>query len=306
MVDVIGLADAVFHGQKIADGGQDLVLDDMRRDKLLHPLMDLLLQFILRKILGKDLHEDRIIDHLADARFFRIKGQILIRFDHVVRQHFQLVAALDLDVDVVHAGVLDLLSQLAVRCLARLGDDLAGVRIDDVFRKTLSGQTEAQVHLLVVLVAADMGEVIAAFVKQHPVDQGFRGLQRRRLAGTDLLVQLEHAFSVALRTVLLKRRHDLGLFAEKRHDLLVASKSESAHQHRDRHFADPVHTRVEHIVGIGLEFQPGAPVRDDLAREEFLADLVVIDLEIHAGGADDLGNDDALRTVDDKRTRVGH
>ena len=68
-----------------------------------------------------------------------------------------------------------------------------------------------------------MSQIVAAVIKQHAVDERLRAFQRRRLARTDLLIELEHAFRITLRTVLLKGRHDLGLFAEETDDLFIGT-----------------------------------------------------------------------------------
>ena len=66
--------------------------------------------------------------------------------------------------------------------------------------------------------------------------------------------------------------------------------------------ADP-----EELVGVGLILQPGAPLGDDLGGEDgqvgLNVDLLAV---IHAGRADDLGDHDALRAVDDEGAGVGH
>ena len=61
-----------------------------------------------------------------------------------------------------------------------------------------------------------------------------------------------------------------------------------------------------HIVLILLEFQPRAPVGNDRGLVARSAVAVERLLAVHAGAAHKLADDDALRTVDDERTRFRH
>ena len=67
-----------------------------------------------------------------------------------------------------------------------------------------------------------------------------------------------------------------------------------------------VYFYVENVVGVGLVFQPGAAVGDDLSEEGLFAGLFNGRVVIDPRGAHDLRDDDALRAVDDEGAVVGH
>ena len=78
-------------------------------------------------------------------------------------------------------------------------------------------------ELLVDLVAAHPGQVVALLLEEQVLQQGLRGLLGRRLARAQLAVDVQQRLVGACGVVLLQRRHhDLGE-AEALDDLLVAS-----------------------------------------------------------------------------------
>lgn len=90
---------------------------------------------------------------------------------------------------------------------------------------------------------------------------------------------------------------------------LLGAVVQRTQQHRGRQLAATVDTHEHAVLGIELEVQPGAAVGNDacgvqqLARAVGLAAVVV---EEHARRAVQLRNDDALGTVDDEGTILGH
>ncbi len=75
------------------------------------------------------------------------------------------------------------------------------------------------------------------------------------------------------------------------------------------HLAPPVHAHVQQVVGVEVELDPRAAIRDDARREERLAGgqrLALVVVEEHAGRALELADHHALCAVDDEGALVGH
>ena len=94
---------------------------------------------------------------------------------------------------------------------------------------------------------------------------------------------------------------------EMRQDLL-GREAQGLHQDCDGHLATTVDSEIENVLGVELEVEPGATVRDDSGREEQLAravGLAPVVLEECARRAVQLTHDDTLGAVDHERAGVG-
>ena len=84
---------------------------------------------------------------------------------------------------------------------------------------------------------------------------------------------------------------------------------ESAQQHCRRQLTTPVDPHVDEILGIKLKVEPGTTVRDHARAIEQLAGgmgFPTVVIKKYTGGSMQLGDDDALGTVDDKGAVLGH
>ena len=91
-------------------------------------------------------------------------------------------------------------------------------------------------------------------------------------------------------------------------DLLARlGQAEGAHEQRRRLLALAVDAHGQDVALVGLELEPRAAARDDLRVEQHLVGrLVALGGEVDARGANELGDDDALRAVDDERAARRH
>ena len=154
---------------------------------------------------------------------------------------------------------------------------LAGVQLhdepdglDDVVDREdagAGGQVDAQ--LLVDLVAADLGEVVALGVEVEVVQQRLGRLARGRLARAQLAVDVEQRVVLAGGVVLLQGGADRLVVAELLEDLGVVP-AEGLEQHRDRLLALAVDADADLVALVDLELEPGAARRDDLGAEDVL------------------------------------
>ena len=137
---------------------------------------------------------------------------------------------------------------------------------DDVFlgqRRRRDRLTGVQAELLVDLVAAHAGQVVALLLEEQVLQQGLRGLLGRRLARTQLAVDVQQRLVGAGGVVLLQRRHhDLGE-AEPLADLLVGP-AQRLEQHGDRLAALAVDAHTDGVALVDVELQPRTAARDHL------------------------------------------
>ena len=149
----------------------------------------------------------------------------------------------------------------------RVGDRLAGV--------------DAQ--LLVELVATHPCQVVALLLEEQVLQQGLRGLLGRRLARSQLAVDLQQRLVGTRGRVLLQGgHHDLGE-AEPLADLLVGP-AERLEQHGDRLTTLAVDAHTHGVALVDVELEPRAAAGDHLdAVQRLLGGLVDGLVEVHAG-----------------------
>ena len=170
----------------------------------------------------------------------------------------------------------------------------------------MAGDAARDVELLVVLVAADCGNVVAAHIEEHHVHEGGRRLDRGRLARTHLLVDLDEGLVRAVRRVLVEGREKERILAEQLLDLRVGLYADGTDEGGDRNLAVLVDADIENVVCIGLVLEPCAAVRDNGGGEQDLIGLVELLAVVYAGRTDQLRYDCALCAVDDEGRGVGH
>ena len=210
-----------------------------------------------------------------------------------VEQRQFLVAGLDQDLEVLLG---DLLAGFHV--------DFAGAAIGQIFRNVVTdqllvGHAQRLEALFGELARLTHGELLAG------LDHNAAGV------GIDEIVDR----LVALQPVGIERHAPAFLGAlvgdvlvERREDLL-AVEAERIEQRRHRNLAAAVDTRIDDVLGVELDVEPGAAIRNDAGGEQQLArgmGLALVVIEEHARRAVHLRNDDALGAVDDEGAVVGH
>ena len=188
--------------------------------------------------------------------------------------------------------------------VAGLGEDFAGLRIDQILGEVLTdqlvvGETERLESLLGELTRLADGELLAGF--EHDlagvgIDQIVDRLVATQTGGVE-----RHAPAVLGALV----RH---LLVERVEDFLAAH-AERVEQRGDRNFPAAVDARVHDVLGVELDVEPGAAIGDDTGGEQKLArrmGLALVVIEEHAGRAVHLRDDHALGAVDDEGAVVGH
>ncbi len=183
--------------------------------------------------------------------------------------------------------------------VAQRGDDVLVGKDGDLF---LGGEVE----LLVDLVTADAGQIVALRVEQQALEQAAGGIHGGRLARAQTTVNLDEGVLASEGSIALKRAlDDIGV-TEQLDDVVVGDgDAQRAQEHRGALLALAVDGDHELIALVDLELQPRAARRDDLGLIDLLA-RIHLGAVVHARGADELGDDDALGTVDDEGALLGH
>jgi len=187
-------------------------------------------------------------------------------------------------------------------------DDVAHGR-DDIFlgqRGRIEIGREAQ--LLIGLVATHLRQIVALGVEEQAVEQRARRIDRRRLAGTEALVELDQSLVFGGSGIAVEGTQDHLGTAEHLDDFFAGlGDAERAQKQRGRLLTLAVDSHGKDVALVGLELEPCTAGRNDLRAEDGLVGgLVALGAEIHARGADQLGDDDALGAVDDERAARGH
>ena len=306
VVDVVRMAETVGHTEHVRNGSHHIVRNDMPRDQVIIVLVQerLLLLVVHALHLGKERKQRRDVDVLVEPCIGRCKGQEGGSVCKVVANDLHALLA-HAHPNGVHACVLDGLRGLAADGLALLREDLARDRGNDRRIRDLARDAIFERELFVELIAADARKIVA-LVEEQRVHEGARALLRGRLAGALALVDLDEALRDGAGRVLLQRSHEALVLAEQLDDLGVRAITNRAQQRGDVHLALAVDLDVEDTVRVGLVFEPGAAVGDDLRLEQPFADLVEALGIVHAGRTHELRHDNALRAVDDERTGRRH
>ena len=307
MVDVVLVHKAAGQRVHIVDGCKDIIHDDVLGYQLVGvqtALGDQLLTAVLTQQLLQHVEADTLLDA---ALLLGVEVHIAGHIAHLVGEDLQRLAGLQRHGDLVHAHGVQLGAVGGSQHMTVLEDDLAGGGVRHGHRQLLALGAGPDGQLLIELVPAHHGQVVAAGIEEQTLQQRFRGIHRGGLAGAQLAVDLQQRLLVGLAGVLLQRGHDAAVIAETLQDLAVGLEAQRTDQAGDGQLAVLVDADPEHLAGVGLVLQPRAAVGDDGAGQQgqigLQVDLLAV---VHAGGADDLADHHALGAVDDKGAAVGH
>ena len=306
VVDIVLDGDAPGQAVHIVDGGKDIVDDDVLGHQIILVQAQLLLEF-LAGVLAQQLLQHSKAHPLLDAALcLGIEVHIALEVAHLVGHHPQGLA-LYVDGDLAHAHGVQLPGVLLAEEVTLVKEDLAGGGVCHGVHQLVAGNPVPQRQLLIELVPAHDGQIVAPGIEEQVVDQGLAGLHRGGLAGTELPVDLQHGVLIGLAGILFQGHHNAGIIAEHIQDLRVGLEAQGPDQAGDGDLAVLVDADPEDLVGVGLILQPGAPVGDHRGGEDRQVGLKIQFLAVvHTGRADDLRDHHALGTVDDEGAGVGH
>ena len=203
------------------------------------------------------------------------------------------------------AEVVDVVDLVAVLAGVQPDQVLDG-RDDVVLGQGAGVDVDVQAELLVGLVAADLGQVVALGVEEQVLQQRLRRLLGRRLARAQLAVDVEQRLVLAGDVVLLQGRQQRLRPGEVLADP-VRGPAQGLEQHGDRLPALAVDPDADGRALVDVELQPGTAAGDDLDREDVhVGGLVQAAVEVDARRTDQLGDHDPLGAVDDEGALAGH
>ncbi len=230
--------------------------------------------------------------------------------------HAQGVAHVGADRDVVDVQHVDGAEALVgqgldrgdVQLVAGFGVDFAVLEVDGVAGQVAAGQgfrsqqqgLQTVVSQLLGLAGGDLGAGRSHFFAAVGVDQGEFRLHAAPALG---LVRGGPAFGAGGGALL--ERDDV---VERRQDLF-AVHAQGIEEGRGGQLAATVDADIDHVLGVELEVQPRAAIRDHAGGEQQLArgvGLALVVVEEHAGRTVHLRDDDPLGAVDDEGALVGH
>ena len=281
VVDIVTVPESVLEVHIIIDRSQNIFLCDMFWDQLMYISGDRIRQLLrVLRVLLEDLTQNREVDLFCDPEASRLAVH-KIR-DHHVGEYFYK-PFLCLDPHKRNSCILDGLSHLDRNFIAFLAENLTTERIHHILREDLVPDPVLQSQFLIKFISADLRKIISSGIKKHCCHKVFCTVQAKRLAGTDLAVQLLQTLLVVLGGIFGKACQNLRLLAKEFQDFLIRTYTERADQHSDRYLSCSIYTNVENIIGIGLVLEPCTAIGNDGAREQPLADLVMCDAIIDTG-----------------------
>ena len=204
--------------------------------------------------------------------------------------------------------------------LGRREHGLVGLGPLDGDAEELLELVELGAELAVELVATDPREVVATGLEERVAEVGAGGLDRRRLARTGSLVDLEQRLVLGRRELLVLlpltfEEVEVGHepIEEAGVVLLVVAEGPEEREHRQATLAGDAAAGGDVLARLLLEvdLEPLAAVRVDGAGDELVLGQVTQTealtwLEDDARRADELRHDDTLGAVDDEGALVGH
>ncbi len=305
VVDIVVHAHAVREVEVVVDDGDDVVLGDLTRDEGSQVVKDSLLLLRLGGESFPDRHQRGTIYELLDAELFGVPGEVGGKVHGVVADDLDALALTAYHVDRVDARVLDRPS-VVVREHAALGEYFARFGDYDVLGKRLAHDAVGKRELLVVLISAHAGDIVALLVVEDTGDIRLDAFVGDDLAVLDGPVQLLPRVSALVGSVLGEGRLEDGVVPEDIEKSLVLGESDGAEHQGGGDLLLAVYLDVESAGGILLELHPSAVLGDDGALVCDVAVLIHFLGEVDARAPDELADDNALCAVDDEGPRLGH
>ena len=208
------------------------------------------------------------------------------------------------DEEILDLLILELRQQFCVELTPSLSVDLARIQIDNVLGKIAAGQIvggdehffEATFRQLAGLARGDL----FTRLDDHLACLGISEIAHRGHAAHFL--RHEQHFPAAFRVL------DGDVLVERRQDLFIV-EAQRIEQRRDRQFAAPVDAHIDDILGVELEVEPRAAIRNYARCKQQLARNVrapLVMVEENAWRPVHLTDDHALGAVDDERAVGRH
>src|SRR6185369_5926543 len=238
----------------------------------------------------------------VDDRIFRTLD--LVEQERVAQRR-SAVELVDVDeAEVIDAALAHQVEGLGLDRAVDLDEDFAGVRIDDVVRRNAADDlVERDRDLLetgLFHVAQRLARELASLAHQHFIARRVADVARGLLAIESLALELLPRLA-AFDPDVVDRIEEV--------EELLGVHPERAQQHRCRELAAAIDAHVQDVLGVELEVEPRAAVRNDAGIEQQAAagaGPTLVMIEEHARRAVELRDGHALRAVHHERAVLGH
>ena len=309
MVDIVGAAKAPIEVEHIVDGREDIIGDDMFRDKFVNVLFEESDEcFFIVACFFSNCGDNGETNFFVDEELFEFffgKVYIIFGIDHVVGDNFDLVTV-NVNKNFANTFFVKESCVISGKGCACFEKNFAGKRICCRFCKGHACNTSFESKFFVVFVTSDAGDIISSCVEEEVVEVLLTGFDRGRFTGTKFSVNFEKCLFSGFGCVFFKSCEEHRLFAEIIKDLCVTSESKGSDESGDGKFSVLIDSYAENIVKVAFVFKPCTSVRDNSACEKFLTGFVVVHGEIYAGRTDKLGYNNTLCAVNYKSAGRGH
>ena len=293
------MADAVLQMHVIVNRSKNIFFCDMLRNQLMDIFVDRILNIFFAGVFFQYFLQYRIIYR------FRIKVNPFAKVYHHIGENLY-VTLLCLDPYKRNACILDLVCKCFIYFCTSLSQDLTGRLVYNILSQNLSADAVAKQQFFVELITSDFCKVISSRIEEHACDQALCTVNCQRFARTDLFVQLEQTFLIALGSIFCQAGKDFRFFTEQIDDLRIGSVAKCTDQNGDRHLSGSVYTNIENVIGVCLVFQPCTTVRNNGRRIQFFTQFIMCDCIIDARRTYQLADDYSLCTVDHEGTGCCH
>ena len=271
MVDIVRAAYTIHEVQQIVNGSDDIVLRN-------RAVMD------IKRRRAQQFHAAAIFLQQIELYDFAFAKELAFTLnvngiEHIFRNHFAL-----------------------------RNDDFARFLIHDGFSQYLAQNTALPAELLGQLVTANRSQVVTLRVKEQRIQKLLGIVFIGRFARTQTAVNFDYSLALGLHilAIAFQRVHDAGIFTKEVNDFFISSKTKGANEVSHRHLTRAVDTYRHHIIGIRFEFNPRTTVRNNRSIIKMLTRWVNFLSIICTWRTNQLADDNALCTVDDKRTGIRH
>ena len=309
VVDIVGAAESPIEVAHVVDRREDIIDDDMFRDKFVNVLFNesdecFFIVACFFSNFGYNREANFFVDEELFEFFFR-KVEVVFGIDHVVGNNFYFMTV-NINKNFANAFFIKKTCVISGKGCASFKKNFTGARICNGFCKGHACNTSFEGKFFVVFITANARDIISSCVEEEVSDVLLTGFNRGRFTGTKFFVNFEKCLFSGFGCIFFKSCKKHRLLAEIIKDLCITSESEGSDESGDRKFSVFVDSYAKYIVKVAFVFKPCASVRDNGTCEKFLTGFVVVHGEIYAGRTDKLGYNNTLCAVDDKSAGRGH
>ena len=202
MVDIVIGTDAVGKAVKVVYRRENIIGDDMARNKIVNVVGNRFLKLLTLILLHKLLQNDKA-DALFNAQLSRVKVNKVSKLDHAVGENLYLTAV-SLKVYLNNAVVVDLLGDCAGDKLTGVCDYLTCYVAYDRSCEDVTDNSGPQCELFVVFITSDSGDVVSSGIKEEVVNKCLGAVDSRGITGTQTAAKLDKSFLSVAAGVLFK------------------------------------------------------------------------------------------------------